>query len=163
MKYIKSFFEELEAEDITRINYDKKYKGIYDDQVEELADQIYYRLEEEFEGQFFPLMVVVDRYEDNHNRRGGKTSYAIGLYLGPSWSQRLGEENIEWIEKYLDHLKPEMDKYNCSTFFCAYGSMNNCFYKIKNEAYPEEGEMLSFIWNMSTGKLHSNRKSHPED
>ena len=127
-----------------------------DKYIEDVVDLIYYRLEEEFEGNFFPLKVIANEY---------KGKYSITVLLGPGIDLRLGGKNENWILNYLDYIQKEKElgKYSCYIASCAMSSSeDNCFYEIQNQCWPENSH-FDMLGGYSFEKLPTKRKSKPTD
>ena len=101
LKY-SEFIKEAKVHFGTVIN---KTEPNFDLEVSDLVDRIFFTIDSEFHGHFFPLKVFANKYFYNN-----KLSYGICICLGPGIEDRLSGPNEDWIFEYQTLLSEKYGK-----------------------------------------------------
>ena len=126
----------------------------FDRQVSDLVDRIFYRLEDEFDGEFFPLRVFATKWNNSE-------TYDFNIALSSGWYERIGDDNTDWISTYLDTIKAECDSDGIPTNFSISADSHSSARVIRsmqNDFYPTGAiDFHMFL----TQKVSSKRKTDP--
>lgn len=129
---IKNKGEEL-PEPVASEYFDKIYTDI--------AERTFYELDDHFhydKNQFFPLKVSLEEYNGR---------YDLKIALGLGWITRMSDDDIDWLNEYVNDLNSMFKKNN--NFYAVF--MGDSFgggrkiYSIQNDYFPKQpNDYLNF-------------------